>query len=159
VLGEFQWRVLEYDTGDSSRCISNSLAIDKCLARTPDIRARILENIYEMCESRMIYGIEMWGLEGGWKQIDNIHSRFCKVTLGMPRSAANNAAELELGKVSRRGNVLNRITKYWLRLLDMDSSELVKMCYEWQMNNWAKKLKEELEKNGLSIYLAKPNRD
>jgi hypothetical protein len=36
------------------------LAIDKCLARTPDIRVRILENIYEMlCDSRMMYGIEM----------------------------------------------------------------------------------------------------
>jgi hypothetical protein len=102
----------------------------------------------------MMYGIEMWGLEGGWKQIDKIHSRFCKVTLGMPRSAANNAAELELGRVSRRGKVLNKITKYWLRLLGMDSSELVKMCYEWEMNNlkvdgWAKKLKE-LEKVGLA---------
>jgi hypothetical protein len=61
------------------------VAIDKCLARTPDIRVTTVENIYEMlCESRMMYGIEMWGLEGGWKQIDNIHSRFCKVTLGMP---------------------------------------------------------------------------
>jgi hypothetical protein len=56
--------------------------IDKCLARTPDIRVTTLENIYEMsCESRMMYGIEMWDLEGGWKQIDNIHNRFCKVTL------------------------------------------------------------------------------
>jgi hypothetical protein len=72
----------------------------------------------------------MWGLEGGWKQIDKIHSRFCKVTLGIPRLAANNAAELELGRVSRRGKVLNKITKYWLHLLRMDSSELVKMCYE-----------------------------
>jgi hypothetical protein len=37
----------------------------------------------------------------------------------------------------------------------MDSSETVKMCYEWQMNNlkvdgWANKLKEELEKMGLA---------
>jgi hypothetical protein len=46
------------------------VAIDKCLARTPDIRVATLENIYEMlCESRMMYGIEMWGLEGGWKQL------------------------------------------------------------------------------------------
>jgi hypothetical protein len=73
----------------------------------------------------------------------------------MPRSAANNAAELELGRVSRSGKVLNRITKSWVRLLGMDSSELVKMCYEWQMKNlkvdgWAKKLKVELEKMGLA---------
>jgi hypothetical protein len=37
----------------------------------------------------------------------------------------------------------------------MDYSELVKMCYEWQMNNlkvdgWAKELKEELEKMALA---------
>jgi hypothetical protein len=73
----------------------------------------------------------------------------------MPRSAANIVAELELRRVSGRGKVLNRITKYWLCLLGMDSSELVKMCYEWQMNNlqvdgWAKKLEEELEKMGLA---------
>jgi hypothetical protein len=131
------------------------VAIDKCLARTPDMRVATLENIYEMCESRMMYGVQMWGLEGGWKQIDKIHSRFCKVTLGMPRSAANNVAELELGRVSRRGKVLNRITKFWLRLLGMDSLELIKLCYEWQMKNlkvdsWAKKLKDELEKMGLA---------
>jgi hypothetical protein len=132
------------------------VAIDKCLARTPDMRVATLENIYEMlCESRMMYGVEMWGLEGGRKQIDRIHSKFCKVTLGMPRSAANNAAELELGSVSRRGKVLNRITKFWLRLLGMDSLELIKLCYKWQMkilkvDSWAKKLKEEFEKIGLA---------
>jgi hypothetical protein len=37
----------------------------------------------------------------------------------------------------------------------MDSLEIVRACYEWQINNlkvdgWAKKLKEELEKIGLA---------
>jgi hypothetical protein len=49
-----------------------------------------------------MYGIEVWDLEGGWKEIDKIHSIFCKIILGMPRSAANNVAELELGR-NRRG--------------------------------------------------------
>jgi hypothetical protein len=31
------------------------------------------------------YGIEMWGVEEGWKEIDKIHSRFCKIILGVPR--------------------------------------------------------------------------
>jgi hypothetical protein len=58
------------------------VATDKCLARTLDIRVKILENVYEMLsESRTMYGIEMWGLEGGWKEIDNIQSRFCKIIL------------------------------------------------------------------------------
>jgi hypothetical protein len=93
--------------------------------------------------------------------IDKIHSRFCKTILGMPRSAANNVAELELERDSKRGKVLSMIAKYWLRLLRMDSLEVVRACYKWQINNlqvdgWATKLKEELEKNRFSIYLAKP---
>jgi 1,2-phenylacetyl-CoA epoxidase catalytic subunit len=60
-----------------------------------------------------------------------------------------------LPELGRRGKVLNRIMKYWLHLLGMDSSELVKMCYEWQLNSlkaddWAKKLKDELGKMGLA---------
>jgi hypothetical protein len=98
------------------------VAIDNCLARTPDISVRILENVYEvLSESRTMYGIEMWGLDGGWKEIDKIYSRFCKIILGIPRSAANNMAELELGRDSRRGKVLSTIVKYWLHLLGIDS--------------------------------------
>jgi hypothetical protein len=71
-----------------------------------------------------MYGIEMWALHGGWKEIDKIHSRFCKIILGVPRSAANNVAELELGRDSRRGKVLSTIAKYWLRSSRMDSPEI-----------------------------------
>jgi hypothetical protein len=43
------------------------VAIDKCLARAPDMSVKTLENVYEMLsESRTMYGIEMWGLEGRW---------------------------------------------------------------------------------------------
>jgi hypothetical protein len=39
--------------------------MDKCLARTSDIRMKILENVYEMLsESRTMYGIKIWGLDG-----------------------------------------------------------------------------------------------
>jgi hypothetical protein len=69
--------------------------------------------------------------------------------LGVPRFEASNLAELELGRDSRRGNVLSSIEKYWLRLLRMNYLEIIRTCYEWQINNlkvngWAKKLKEEL---------------
>jgi hypothetical protein len=39
-------------------------AIDKCLAKIPDERVKILENIYEViCESKLMCGVEVWGLE------------------------------------------------------------------------------------------------
>jgi hypothetical protein len=38
------------------------VAIAKCLARTPEMRVKILENAYEMVrESRLMYGAEIWG--------------------------------------------------------------------------------------------------
>jgi hypothetical protein len=39
----------------------------------------MLENIHEMvCESKIMYGIEVWGLNGAWKKVDKVHRIFCK---------------------------------------------------------------------------------
>jgi hypothetical protein len=52
-------------------------AIDKCIAVTPDIKVQMLENIHEIvCESKIMCGIEVWGLNGAWKEVDKIHSIF-----------------------------------------------------------------------------------
>jgi hypothetical protein len=53
-------------------------------------------------------------------------------------------AELELGRDSGRGKVMSTLVKYWQRILHMDKDELVRVCYDWQINNvqydsWAKK--------------------
>jgi hypothetical protein len=89
-----------------------SVAIGKYAARTTVVRVKISENVYEMPrESRTIYGIGMWGLDGGWKEIDTIHSRFCTI-LGVPRFTANNVTELELGKNSKREKVLSTTAKH-----------------------------------------------
>jgi hypothetical protein len=101
------------------------------------MRIQLLENVYEMvCESRMMYGAEIWGLDAGLKEIDIIHGRLCKKILGIPRFAANGIAEMELGKDSRRSKVLCLAVKYWLRTLQMDKEELVRVCYDWQVNNF-----------------------
>jgi hypothetical protein len=31
-----------------------------------------------VCESKIMYGIETWGLNGAWKEVDKVHSIFCK---------------------------------------------------------------------------------
>jgi hypothetical protein len=43
---------------------SGLVAIIGSLARTPDIRAKILENVYKMLiRSRIMCGVKMWGLD------------------------------------------------------------------------------------------------
>jgi hypothetical protein len=54
-------------------------ATDKCIVLAPNIKVQMLENIYEMvCKSKIMYGIEIWGLDGAWKEVDKVHSVFCK---------------------------------------------------------------------------------
>jgi hypothetical protein len=96
-----------------------------------------------------MYGVELWGLDEAWKEVDRIHRQLCKKTLGLPRCAVNGMAEMELGRDSKRGKVMWLAVKYWQRMMHMDIQDLVRQCYEWQKGNmrfesWAKKMKEEL---------------
>jgi hypothetical protein len=75
------------------------------------MRVKILENLYEICESRSMYGVEIWGLEEGWKRSDAVQGRFCKKVLWILSIAANGAAVLELERDSRRGKVSCLVVK------------------------------------------------
>jgi hypothetical protein len=97
---------------------------------------KLLEEVYKMvCESRMMYGVETWGVETGWKETDKIRRRVCKEILGIPRFAANVVVELELGIDSTRGKVMSTTAKYCQRILQMDKDDLVRVCCYWQINN------------------------
>jgi hypothetical protein len=136
-------------------------AIDKCISVTPDIEVEMLENVYEMaCESKIMYGIEVWGLNGAWKEVDKVHSIFCKKTIGVPNCAANGFAEMELGRESRRSRCLGRILKYWYSVTFLETEKPIKQCYEWQkcsvgIKSWAMEVKEELHNIGLAVVWRK----
>jgi 1,2-phenylacetyl-CoA epoxidase catalytic subunit len=88
----------------------------------------------------------------------------CKKILGIPRFAAHVVIELELGRHSRRVKVMSTLVKYWQRILQMDKDELVRVCYDWQINNvqynsWTKKLEKELNKIGLGHIWQNPTKN
>ena len=90
---------------------------DKSIAVTTDIKVQMLENIYEMsCQSKIMYGIEIWRLNGACKEAGKVHSVFCKKIIGIPNCAANGFAELELVRESR-SKCLGRILKYWYSVM------------------------------------------
>jgi hypothetical protein len=39
----------------------------------------------------MMTGVEIWGLEGGWKETEKVHKMFCKRIFGIPNTTANGA--------------------------------------------------------------------
>jgi hypothetical protein len=94
-----------------------SVVTQKFLVKIPDIGLELPEYVYEMItESKMMYGVQVWGLEEVWKETDKIHERFCKKLIRMPRFEVNGVAKLELGMNSRRGKVLCAIVKYLIRI-------------------------------------------
>jgi hypothetical protein len=104
------------------------MAIDKCLSTTPNVKVWALKNIYEICQSKIMYGVV---LDEAWKEIDKPYRRFCKKILGLPRCAVNSVAEMELGRDSRRGKVIWLTVKYWQIMMHMDIQFPFRQCYEW----------------------------
>jgi hypothetical protein len=61
---------------------------------------------------------------------------------------------LELGGDSKRGKILDMAVKYWLRILQRESGELMKSCYmtdNMKFGSWKldKKLKDEVDKTSM----------
>jgi hypothetical protein len=103
-----------------------------------------------------MYGTEVWGLNGAWRQVDKVHSVFCKNAICTPNCAANGFAEMELGRESRRSKYIERMLKYWYSVMFLETEEPTKYCYEWQKCNmgiksWAVEVKEELHDIALTF--------
>jgi hypothetical protein len=80
----------------------------------------------------MMTGVEIWGLEGGWKEIKKVHEMVCKRIFGVPSSTTNGACVRELGRTNREEKVVERIVKYWKRLCDMDETSLLREALKQQ---------------------------
>jgi hypothetical protein len=95
-------------------------------------------------------GVEIWGLDDGWREIGKVHEMFCIRIMGAPTAAANGACVKELGRTNRKEKVLERVFKYWERLLEMEESSLLGNALIYQReereNNWICGIKRKLEK-------------
>jgi hypothetical protein len=60
----------------------------------------------------MMTGVEICGLEDGWKDTGKIHELFCKRVMGTPNTAASGACVKELGGSNRKEKVMERVLRY-----------------------------------------------
>jgi hypothetical protein len=123
----------------------------------------ILEQLYvSLIEFRMMTGVEIWGVDDGWRETGKVHETFCKRITGAPTATANGACVKELGRTNRKEKVLERVFKYWKRLLEMEESSLLGDALTYQReereNNWICGIKQELEKLGVG-YTPRRGRD
>jgi hypothetical protein len=92
-------------------------AIDVCLATALNMKVRTLENIYDMlCERKIMYDVEFWGLDEACNETDKITGRVYKKILGLPRCTANGVVVMELGRDSKRGKAMRLAVKLWQQI-------------------------------------------
>jgi hypothetical protein len=78
-------------------------SINMCLARAPNMGINMLEQLYvSLIESRMMTGVEIWGLDDGWREIGKVHEMFCKRIMGAPTAAASGACVKKLRRTNRK---------------------------------------------------------
>jgi hypothetical protein len=119
--GRGKWEKVKRQVGIRGKTALNSINI--CLARAPDMGINILEQLYvSLIESRMMTGVEIWGLDDGWREIGKVHEMFCKIIMWAPTEAADGEG---IGRANRKEKVLERLFKYWKRLLEMEESCLL----------------------------------
>jgi hypothetical protein len=81
-----------------------------CLARVPNMGMLILEHLYvSLIESRMMSGVEIWGLDDEWREIGKVHEIFCKRIMGAPTAAASGALVKELGRTNKKEKVVEKV--------------------------------------------------
>jgi hypothetical protein len=125
-----------------------------CEERAPNIEVKVLEQLDNtLVESRMMTGVEIWGLEDGWKETGKFQELFCKRVMGMPNTAANGACVKELGRTNRKEKVLETVLRHWQRLREMDETSLFGDALKQQSlekgDNRLNNIKQELETLGM----------
>jgi hypothetical protein len=108
---------------------------DKSLTTNPSMKVQTYGSTYEMCESRILYGVEVWGLKETWGSIVDLHDRFCKKLLGLSRCSANGVAEMRLVKNRRRRKFMWLTVQVLAAFLRMDFEDPVRQNFDWQKGN------------------------
>ena len=141
-----------YDNGLRS-LFSLKTIFHKYLDMTPAVKLRLFNSIVE---PRLSYGCEVWGFCEA-NQIEKLYLGFLKTLLGVKKTTPSAFLYIELGVVPLINLRLIRIMKYWLKILDLNDSNPVKIMYQRlikdseeteQVTNWASLLKDTLNKFG-----------
>ena len=98
----------------------------------------------------LLYGCEVWGFHGA-KDIESVHIKFCRYALKLSNCTSTAAIRGELGRFTMKTQMLIRIIKYWLHILNMDQHRYVFQCYKFQYGKseqnqtcWATSVKQLL---------------
>jgi len=112
-------------------------------------------------EPTLLYGSELYALDGNWDDSEKEARKFYKSMLGMPRGTVGVGMELALGRIRMRDKAVVRQINYWKKLTELPEERLVRKAYlemKERMGGWAQGIKKELDRLGFSWMWGKQGR-
>ncbi|XP_033731490.1 uncharacterized protein LOC117321133 [Pecten maximus] len=70
--------------------------------------------------SILCYACEVWSTHNAL-EVEKVHLEFCKILLGVKKSTCNAMIYIELGRLPLKNMQLNRMLKFWFKLLNSDN--------------------------------------
>ena len=132
----FSWYMCQKTLADQATKAIFSLKTH--LHRFGPLPASIMFKIFDTkIQPILSYGSEIWFTHEA-KDIDTVHSKFCKYVLRINWSAPNTFVRGELGRYSMYCNRILKAIKYWFRVLRMNDNRLPAQCYKLQYG-WAER--------------------
>jgi hypothetical protein len=116
--------------------------VKRCLSKCdydPTVAFKLFDS---MISPILCYSAEIWGTEIR-KDIERVHTKFCKWLLRVNTKTCNVMALGECGRYQMYTVYMVKPVKYWLRLLKMSNNRYPHQCY---------KLMYELDRNGRSNW-------
>ena len=106
------------------------------------------------------YACEVWAFSNA-DELELVHRRFCKFSLGLPSSTSNLAVYGDLGRVPLMIRRKVTLIKYWLRIsTHWDISGLLKEAYQLTLTDspdkWTTSVKQVLDEAGFSYVWNNP---
>ena len=130
------------------------------ITKESNVPVNIMFQLFDsLVASVLSYGCEIWGFSNA-ECIERVHRKFCKRILGVKLSTNNYALYTELGRYPLFVERQLRIIKYWFKLSQNASSNIILQSIYDQMKNhtdndrnnssWTSKVKNLLERNGFA---------
>jgi len=86
--------------------------------------------------SSLLYGSEIMAWSGVIQDMETVARTFYKKVLGLPQRAKNTATDVIVGRVPLEALARHRALNYWLRLVRLPDSKIVKRVYTIRQNSW-----------------------
>ena len=119
-----------------------------------------LDQLDKLIEPILNDSCEIWGVNAAVK-LENIHMHFCKSILGVRSQTNNNFVNDELGRYPLRLIRIERVIKYWFKVVKCTSTTYIKHIYNATLqelnmypnkNSWAKSVQTIIENLVFKIY-------